>query len=487
MTNVRAAAIPWRTHLVLAAVCLAMVGCRQSADQPEEIVKPALAGTQLQLLVVDDPPLAEAIQRLQGEWSLQSGAQLSVRQATATELAADGIQADAAIVPEGALGPLVESQRVVPLPPDLLDSPVASWNGILDLVRTRVVQWGDQVCAAPLGSPQLVCYCRADLLESLDRQPPATWTEYQELAELLAEGNRPSGAAPAEGPWSAVAEPLAPGWAGLVLLSRAASYAKHRENFSTIFDIDTMEPLIASPPFVRALDELVAAAKLGPADVSELDPDAVRRRFWRGECALALTWPTAAADIPDKMPEGMEAAVVPLPGSVEVFRSQAEAWESRIAGEPLRVPLVGLSGRLGVVSSHSAHPEAAAQLLLWLASDDWSDEVARASASTTLFRRIHLQQPGKWVEPPMRSASASQYAEVVVDNCQTEQWFDAPRIPGRADYLAALDAAVARAVRGEASPAESLSQAASEWQSITDRLGRDAQKQAYARSLGLSP
>ena len=64
--------------------------------------------------------------------------------------------------------------------------------------------------------------------------------------------------------WCGTIEPLAPGWAGLVLLARAAPYAKHRDNYSALFDIETMEPLVAGPPFVQALEELVAAAKLGP-------------------------------------------------------------------------------------------------------------------------------------------------------------------------------------------------------------------------------
>ena len=53
-------------------------------------------------------------------------------------------------------------------------------------------------------------------------------------------------------------EPLAPGWAGNVLLARAAAYAKHRDYYSTLFDKDSLEPRIATEPFVRALTELVA-------------------------------------------------------------------------------------------------------------------------------------------------------------------------------------------------------------------------------------
>ncbi len=71
---------------------------------------------------------------------------------------------------------------------------------------------------------------------------------------------------PAEAPWRGTVEPLGPGWAGLVLLARAAPYAKSQSNYSALFDMRTMEPLISGPPLVRALEELAAAAKLGPAE-----------------------------------------------------------------------------------------------------------------------------------------------------------------------------------------------------------------------------
>jgi ABC-type glycerol-3-phosphate transport system substrate-binding protein len=79
-----------------------------------------------------------------------------------------------------------------------------------------------------------------------------------------------------------------------VLLARAAAYAKHRDNYSALFNIETMEPLVAGPPFVQALEELVATAKSGPADPFHYDPSKARAAFWRGECGIMLSWPTAA-------------------------------------------------------------------------------------------------------------------------------------------------------------------------------------------------
>ena len=66
-----------------------------------------------------------------------------------------------------------------------------------------------------------------------------------------------------------------------------------------------------------------------------------------------------------------------------------------------------------------------------------------------------------------------------------EQWLGALCLPGRTEYLAALDAAVASAVRGRKSPAEALRDAAAQWRQITARLGLDRQRTAYRRSLGL--
>ena len=62
--------------------------------------------------------------------------------------------------------------------------------------------------------------------------------------------------------------------------------------------------------------------------------------------------------------------------------------------------------------------------------------------------------------------------------------FAGMRLPGRIEYLAALDAAVQQAASGELPAKDALAKAAALWQEITDKLGRDQQRQANARSLG---
>ena len=80
-----------------------------------------------------------------------------------------------------------------------------------------------------------------------------------------------------------------------MLLARAAAYAKHRDYYSTLFDKETMQPQIASPAFVRALEELVADDKRNSDDSLKATPVDGRQAIMARQCAMAITWPTAAS------------------------------------------------------------------------------------------------------------------------------------------------------------------------------------------------
>ena len=90
---------------------------------------------------------------------------------------------------------------------------------------------------------------RADLFEKQGLQPPSTWTEFDDVVRRLTRSELGEWAPPGGQPWSAVVQPIGEGWGGRVLLARAAAYASHPSQFSTLFDYTTMEPLITGPPF----------------------------------------------------------------------------------------------------------------------------------------------------------------------------------------------------------------------------------------------
>ena len=141
------------------------------------------------------------------------------------------------------------------------------------------------------------------------------------------------------------------------------------------------------------------------------------------------------------------------PARADVFNLSSHVWDQRADDEDPRVPLLAIAGRLGVVGKKSAHADAAFQLLLWLSDSQMSPQISAASPATTLFRQSNLKSPGQWVEKPVSATAAVQYGDATEAALRHEQWLGALRLPGRAEYLAALDDAVAAAVRGKKSPA----------------------------------
>jgi len=446
--------------------------------------------------------MASAIEPLRAEWNAQTGSTFELRQAEKLDPAAPGPpDVDAIILPGYEIGALAEKQWIIPLPNELIERPrtfqppekqdqktAGGWNEIFSLLRAREAAWGSQIVAVPFGSPVLTCYYRADLLERLGTRPPRTWAEYRRLSEQLADRAKLGDLAPPAGaPWSGTLEPLGSGWAGLVLIARAAPYVTHRSNYSALFKIDTMEPLIDGPPFVQALEELVAVATSGPPDQLALDPAGVRRAFWQGRCGLALTWPTAADRGPFPESRNLNVGFAELPGSNRAYNVSAGNWETRPPGEGSTSPLLGISGRMGVVTSVAPMEsrEAAFHLLMWLSSDQWNRHVSAASPMTTMFRHSDRDFPRAWVESPVSASAAAQYAEITASTLTGGQALFAPRLPGRSEYLAALDEAVHQAVRRQKRPLDALRQAGNRWREITARLGKEAQQRAYLHSLGL--
>ena len=448
---------------------LICAGCPAPTAPPP--AKLPLEGVTLKLLVVADPAIAKAVSQLRGEWKAVSGGELEVLE----QPLADAITADVVIFPSRLLGELVEHGHLLPIPQATLESNELAWTEVFDLLKSREATWGQETYALPLGSPVFTLMYRADLLKKLGKEAPNTWPEYLELAETLKSQ---------EG--IATVEPLAPGWSGKVLLARAASYAKHPDNYSTLFHKDSMEPLIAGPPFVRALAELVAASKFSSAARSQ-DPKTARQEVLAGRAAMALTWATAADSLDDKqeLPPGAQIAFAELPGSEQVYNIGNQNWEPQTSGKVRLVPLLSIAGRLASVTQASEKSTDALRLITWLSGPKWSSRVAAVSSATTLYRNSQLKSPQDWVDANLDANAAVEYGDTVQKALVRESSLSTPRIPGEVEYLQALDEAVTTAGEGAAKPEVALATAAAKWQEITNRFGLTKQRQAYHRSLGL--
>jgi len=524
-------------RLLLLLSCLLLAGCQPARDNPggnttadrgptasNSAVSPEtgrvsatgsasrLPEEPLRVLVVDDPSLGQTMAR---QWRAHAQQELRILEARSTALDDKTADVDVIVFPSALMGQMVVSRWIVPWPRPwqptgdrTFDAPRGAanagtssvpdeeyrWNDVLPFLRRQELRWGEQLYGVSFGSPTLMLIYRQDLLAAWGLEPPRTWTEYLALlptidaklqaARAAGERGEPTGF---DGPVPPHASllPLTPGWAARCLLAWAAPYARHPNQYSTFFQFVTMEPLVARPPFERALREMLEATRYAPEEAWTHSPDDVMRRFLAGDAVLAWSWPSAARD-PANTPAtpSWSFGMRPLPGSMTVYQMSEDRWEDRdAAGE---VPLFGVAGRVGAVARRSRSPEASCNLLLWLSGPEQSTRVAAKSVSATVSR---LSQLGagieQWVDPPLASI-APQYAAAMQASQQSPDAIMVPRIPGETRYLEALDLAIRQSRAGDTPPAAALQQAAGEWSRITGELGKEAQRNAYAESLGLA-
>ena len=475
----------WLARCVAAALLITLPGCKQPEDSADSAVEtqPKLP---LRILVLDDEELAAIVKQ---EWDSRGGSSRVTNKTSAEWLASDPkrLAADVIIYPCGLLGELAERKFLVPLKDEALDAPDFARGDLFDLVRLREIAWGDEILAVPFGSPQLTLFYRQDIFREMQLQPPATWAQYQTLVTTLADRAAVGElASPEDQPWYATVEPTAGDWASYLLLARAGAYARHPNQYSTLFDLGSMKALIGGPPFVRALGELQAAAKQGAPSHS---PTEARRIFLAGQAAMALTWPSRADDASPEEPSAREdwIGIVELPGSREAYSVRANGWQELQENDTGRATLLAASGRLGSVTRDCRQRQRASAMLLLLTGQELGSAVGVQSKFTTLVRRDQLASVSSWVDRALEGAPARMYGEAVEAAQSRGVWLDAVRLPGRTQYIAALNDAVRRTLSNEATAAAALAETATRWGEISDEYGSEAQRQAYARNLGLKP
>lgn len=475
---------------LIALLLLVTIGCRPSATPAKAPAATDPAAQSLRLLVIDDEELARVIER---QWTAHGESPLQVRLLSQDEFLSKPprrLGADVVIYPSAMIGELAGRDWLQPLSDQELSNTEFQWRDIWELPRLQEIKWGSATLAVPLGSPALILCYRPDVFERLSLSVPKTWAEYQSVVSQLGATNpeTKAGATPTQGS----CEPIGGGWAGELLLARAAAYAKHPSQYSTLFDYRDMKPLIAGPPFVRALEELVAAQV--PRDRSEADWQSLRKTqdtnqvckmFMEGNCAMAITWPSVLPS--DSAAANFPIAFAPLPGSSDTYNFRTSAWDQHAGNHVTSVPLVGTRGRLASVTKESRELSKAMTFLFFVAGPELSGPISSSSKHTTLFRDSHVAQVDRWLGARYGQESAQKYAESAKELFNQGSCLLTLRVAGRQRYLAALDDAVWLCITGKANAKDALQGAADKWESITNELGRDAQRKAYTLSIGLEP
>lgn len=460
--------------LLVTLVC--SLGCPQAKPPVVEEKRPS---GPFKLLVLDDPPLAEAIER---EWKAREERPLELSQATTADLLKeDKIGADAVIYPPALLGEMMRREWIETLPDSLLNNEALEVDDIFPAVRQSELQWKGAAVAVPFGSPTLVLMFRPEVLEELELTLPETWGEYQACVERIAGSRFCTGDEKTFD--SPTLEPLASDWRGKLLLARSAAYAKNPSNYAVLFGLASGEAMIGQPSFVKGAEDLRRIAATIPAELQSLTPAEVGEQFLAGKSALAIGWLPHKSDASqgklDFTPD-----FAPIPGAVAYWNQLTESWEQRRGDRPATVPLLTVGGRIGSVSKSSPSLRDAALGLILLSALESATQVSPASEATMVYRNGNLAGVSQWVDSRVSSETANAYGEAMAIELSSNEAISF-NLPGVDQYLQVLNTSMGAILNDQADPQPTLEKAAQDWDAITDKLGRKAQIKANAASLGI--
>ena len=456
-------------------VVFALVGCTSGCNDPKEdpqtqIVRPE---TTLKIFAVDSPEIVTSAARL---WFAEGQGDMEFTVVSLEEFAADEFKIpngyDVVVYPTSLMPDLVYSEQLVEIPKADLEGDVLDRKELLPHQRKKLLYYGSKVWALPLGSPQLMVINNKSDFEALNLAPPRTWSEFEEVATKLQEAGK------------RISLPLHDEWAAEIFLSRVACSIRAQGKLSTVFDLQTMKPLIETEPFVKALKSLQAVCHSVDC---ESDPAAVFRELVDGSASMGICWPSKNF-LNDEEEDAIEAnedlALIRLPGSPQWYNQTESSWETRDKQLSIQVDVIGGTGRVVSVCKSSRNGRTAMDFACWLGSKSTSGTVSVGSANVSIFRATHLGQPSRWAGPAVSYEAADQFGDIVSEISKSNLVFQFPRIAGQSQYKAVLADAVRKAVEQDVDAKKCLAEVAEEWETITTDYGREEQLKQLRRSLG---
>ncbi len=480
---------------------LGMVGCDFGKDEVKDTSR-SFPGTTITVATAGDPDALTAVKVWKTTWERDTGGTVHF---VAKPVSAEDLGgADVVLFPGEKTGELVDRKVVdglrdstvrppIPLGTEVQPVDPLAFSDIVPAFRELVSKYGEERMGLPLGGSALVLVYRRDAFESdankaaakekgIALVPPKTWEDLDALIRFFhgrdwdGDGQPESGIAASLG-----VDPEGVGDA--ILLSRAAALGQHPDHYALVFNPDTLEPRIASPPFVEALTAISAWKGLAPPQVETFNADAARTAFRSGEAAFLIDRAERASLWTDpKKPASV--VVAALPGSPRVYEPDLKVWQKASSGLNRAPYLLHGGGWLVGMSATTSGKKrlAALDFLRALAGP----ETARGLLTEPSFPMLPTRnaQLGSGL-PDSRSAlgvDSRSWGIAVAQTITSPRVVTGLRIPGTDAYLAELTKARVAALGGV--PAESaLQEAARAWDAISKKLGVPRQLWHYRRSL----
>ncbi len=248
-------------------------------------------------------------------------------------------------------------------------------------------------------------------------------------------------------------------------LQRGRMYWWFLDRFASMggvyFDED-MNPLINTKAGVMALQNMIDTVPYMPPGALNHGYTELRLAIINGDVAMGKQW-TDVGKAADLAPESK------VKGKIGYALVPGWRWDDTVVYRPM---LAG-GWNLGIPKD-SRHKDAAIKFIGFYTSPEKSLAITKDPATSLDPYRI-----SHYASPEFQSLFPTAKDYLAVIDATLKVGFPELQIPGAAEYMDVLDLELTEALAGNKSPQEALDAAAAAWNEITDRLGREAQKDLW--------
>ncbi len=372
-----------------------------------------------------------------------------------------------------------------------------AWADIAPFFRDFSATFQGRIYTIPLDGDFQMVYYRTDLLAQEGLEPPETWDDYINIAQIFHGRDLNGDGKPDYGSAISKKRNAQAYWAFISIAS--AFLQTHGTSQGAFFDAETMRPLVLNEAFAAALDVYKNTTQFGPPDELNLDVGDTRGLFCSGRAALSIDWGdigTLAIDPATSVVQDKVGAVI-LPGSRRVLdRATDKLVDVNKNTAPYAVhgvnhaPFAAFGGWSGAInaSSDSKVKDAAYAFLSYMS------QPAQANIDVTIgitgfnpYRTSQFENLELWIEAGMSEKAARDYLGAIKDSLDNPNMVLDLRIPMNQRYQQiVLDTALSQFLAGELTKEETMRQIYVGWQEITEELGRSDQREAYQGTLGVT-
>jgi multiple sugar transport system substrate-binding protein len=316
--------------------------------------------------------------------------------------------------------------------------------------------------------------------------PPKTWQQVQAITKFLKgkkfKGKDVFGFLDQPKPWG--------GFGFYFLASRATAYAKYPGEKNWLFD-ENFKPLINSPAFVRAIQDVVDALPSEPPDQINADGNTTAfQQFVTGTGSLLEWWGDIGtfSRTSDTATIGEVLDFSILPGSDDVYNFRTKNWE-KLASGPNQSPNMAYLG-WGIYVMKSVDADEKRHKAAWsaaahLGGKDLSMWTAAYPSGFQPYRKSHANLD-LWALAGYDKKYIGAYMDSQSTSYNHPNSAIEPRIPGIFQYYSIAEDELSKVYAGKETAQQGADNVAAAWEKLTDKLGRENQVKYYRISMGLT-